>query len=139
MKENEKTIYINGNGVVVDEKAEIEIGDYIVDVNKVYRIPDEKAMFLAKELGKDKIIATIAPYKIEGVPMIGESETLTDVPMVEEEINSKHNPRNREQAFAYQFEDDVKKLISLSLLNKEAFIKHLVVLKTHILSYEEYN
>jgi hypothetical protein len=48
---------------------------------------------------------------------------------------SKHLPNSREEAFAYQFEDDVKKLQSLALLDKESFKKHILVLQAHIDSY----
>jgi len=48
---------------------------------------------------------------------------------------SKIDPKTREQAFAYQFEDDVKKLKSISLLNKEAFKQNLATLQAHIDSY----
>lgn len=48
---------------------------------------------------------------------------------------SKQLPNTREEAFAYQFEDDVKMLRSLSLLDKDAFKKYLVVLQAHIDAY----
>jgi len=50
---------------------------------------------------------------------------------------SKFDPKTREQAFAYQFEDDVKKLKSLSLLNKEAFKQKLSTLQAHIDAYHK--
>ena len=44
---------------------------------------------------------------------------------------SRFNPLNREQAFAYQLEDDVKLLHSLSLVDntehKESFKKHIEI------------
>jgi hypothetical protein len=48
---------------------------------------------------------------------------------------SKLLPNTREEAFAYQFQDDVKILYSMSLLNKEAFKKHLGILQAHIDAY----
>jgi hypothetical protein len=48
---------------------------------------------------------------------------------------SKHLPKTREQAFAYQFEDDVKILHSMSLISKEGFKKHLAILQAHIDAY----
>jgi hypothetical protein len=50
---------------------------------------------------------------------------------------SKHKPNSKEEAFAYQLEYDVKLIMSLSLLNKEAFRTHLQVLQGHINSYFE--
>lgn len=51
---------------------------------------------------------------------------------------SRLDPLTREQAFAYQFEDDVKLLRSISLTsrdNKTAFEKQLAVLQAHIDAY----
>lgn len=48
---------------------------------------------------------------------------------------SKQLPKNREDAFAYQFEDDVKMLHSMALISKEGFRKHLAVLQAHIDAY----
>jgi hypothetical protein len=48
---------------------------------------------------------------------------------------SKQLPNTREEAFAYQFEDDVKILHSMAVLNKEGFRKHLAVLQAHIDAY----
>ena len=48
---------------------------------------------------------------------------------------SKLLPNTREEAFAYQFEDDIKILHSMALLSKESFKKHLVVLQAHIDAY----
>jgi hypothetical protein len=48
---------------------------------------------------------------------------------------SKQLPNTREEAFAYQFEDDVKMLHSLAILNKEGFKKHLAILQAHIDAY----
>ena len=46
-------------------------------------------------------------------------------------------PKNKMHAYAFQFEETVKVLISLSMLgDKPAFDKHLEVLKTQIESYE---
>lgn len=50
---------------------------------------------------------------------------------------SKQLPHNREEAFAHQFRDDADKLYSLSLLSKEAFQKHLVILQAHIDAYND--
>lgn len=55
---------------------------------------------------------------------------------------SKNNPKNREEAFSYQFESDVKNLLALSKLideygdNKESFKSRLNILKSHIKTYE---
>jgi hypothetical protein len=38
---------------------------------------------------------------------------------------SKQLPNTREEAFAYQFEDDVKILHSMAVMSKEGFRKHL--------------
>lgn len=52
--------------------------------------------------------------------------------------HTKHNPKNRMHAFAYQFEDDVKHLHSMAMLDdKQAYQQMLDKLKTHIASYEE--
>lgn len=48
---------------------------------------------------------------------------------------SRFDPKTREEAFAYQFEDDVKIIFSLGLLSKEAFKKHLSILQAHIDAY----
>ena len=48
---------------------------------------------------------------------------------------SKLLPNTREEAFAYQFEYDVKILYSMSILSKEGFKKHLAVLQAHIDAY----
>lgn len=48
---------------------------------------------------------------------------------------SKNSPNTREEAYAYQFESDVKTLHSMALLSKEAFKKHLAVLQSHIDAY----
>lgn len=48
---------------------------------------------------------------------------------------SKQLPNTREEAFAYQFEDDVKMLKSVSLLDKRSFEKHLIILQAHIDAY----
>lgn len=48
---------------------------------------------------------------------------------------SRIDPVNREQAFAYQFEDDVKVLHSMAVLDREAFRKHLAVMQAHIDAY----
>ena len=50
---------------------------------------------------------------------------------------SRIDPKNREEAFAHQFEDDVKILHSLALLNKESFKKHLAVVQAHIDAYND--
>src|SRR5688572_5481401 len=50
------------------------------------------------------------------------------------------NPKNREQAFAFQFEDDVKLLKSLSSVqgtDNTAFKQALITLKSHISVYED--
>ena len=49
---------------------------------------------------------------------------------------SKQLPDTREEAFAYQFEDDVKILHSMAAIkSKESFRKHLAVLQAHIDAY----
>lgn len=56
---------------------------------------------------------------------------------------NRHTPKNREEAFAHQFEDDVKQLLGFSQLidehgnNKKSFKETLEKLKIHIKSYEE--
>ena len=46
---------------------------------------------------------------------------------------SKQLPDTREEAFAYQFEDDVKILHQMAAIkSKESFRKHLAVLQAHI-------
>jgi hypothetical protein len=50
---------------------------------------------------------------------------------------SRQLPNTREEAFAYQFEDDVKILHSLARLSKESFKKHLAVLQAHIDAYND--
>ena len=49
---------------------------------------------------------------------------------------SKQLPDTREEAFAYQFEDDVKILHQMAAIkNKESFRRHLVILQAHIDAY----
>ena len=48
---------------------------------------------------------------------------------------SKQLPNNREEAFVYQFEDDIKMLKSLCNLSKDGFKKHLSILQAHIDAY----
>lgn len=48
---------------------------------------------------------------------------------------SKYEPINREDAFAYQFEDDVKVLKQLALVNEDTFEKGLKTLEAHIAAY----
>ncbi len=49
---------------------------------------------------------------------------------------SKFSPKSREEAFAYQFEDDVKILHSMAATNStESFKKHLAILQAHIDAY----
>jgi hypothetical protein len=48
---------------------------------------------------------------------------------------SKQLPKTREEAFAYQFEDDVKILHSMSIISREGFKKHLAILQAHIDAY----
>ena len=54
---------------------------------------------------------------------------------------SRFNPLNREQAFAYQLEDDVKLLHSLSLVDntehKESFKKHIQAIQLKLETYLE--
>ncbi len=50
---------------------------------------------------------------------------------------SKHAPKNREEAFVYQFEDDVKLLFSMSQIGVKEFQQELEKLKGHIVSYEQ--
>lgn len=49
--------------------------------------------------------------------------------------NSRLNPESREQAFVFQFEDDVRVLKSLALRDNECFRKHLAVMQAHINAY----
>lgn len=49
---------------------------------------------------------------------------------------SKLEPKNAEEAFTYQFEDDVKTLRACSFSKKD-FLKQLEVLKIHIATYEK--
>ena len=50
---------------------------------------------------------------------------------------SKVNPKNKEVAFSYQFEDTVKLLKSLANLEQtDAFRQTLQTLKMHIKTYE---
>ena len=51
---------------------------------------------------------------------------------------SKLEPRNREEAFGYQMQDDVKLLISLGALNdKESYRKQLKTIELRIATYRE--
>lgn len=51
---------------------------------------------------------------------------------------TKHSPKNRMHAFAFQFEDDVKHLHSMAMLGDEkSYQDMLTKLKVHISSYEE--
>ena len=50
---------------------------------------------------------------------------------------SRLNPENREEAFTYQFEDDVKMLRACALNGQDTFKKALDTLKTHISTYEK--
>lgn len=52
---------------------------------------------------------------------------------------SRQFPSSREEAFAFQFEDDVKIIKSMSVLSKEAFVKQLSVLQAHIRAYNNKN
>ena len=50
---------------------------------------------------------------------------------------NKSNPKTKEQAFAYQFQDDIKLLKSLAMLDRPfEFSQHLQVLKMNIQTYE---
>lgn len=48
---------------------------------------------------------------------------------------SRLDPKNREQAFAYQFEDDVRVLHNISLAEPDKFEKGLSTLEAHIAAY----
>jgi len=50
---------------------------------------------------------------------------------------SKLVPKNREEAFAYQFQGDVKMLLALSKFRKKEFKRRLDLLKIHISTYEK--
>ena len=50
---------------------------------------------------------------------------------------SKMFPDSREEAFAYQFEDDARRLHSMAKLGKEEFKKYLAVLQSHIDAYND--
>jgi hypothetical protein len=50
--------------------------------------------------------------------------------------NERLEPRNREQAFSYQFEDDVRVLKALSLIGEKEFKKGLQTLRDHMNAYE---
>lgn len=75
-------------------------------------------------------------YKLQGIYLYTITTTTTTTLQFLPTANmSKQLPNTREEAFAYQFEDDVKKLHSLSLLSKDAFKKHLAILQAHIDAY----
>ena len=48
---------------------------------------------------------------------------------------SRIDPKNREEAFMYQFEDDMKILSSSSKRGEEAFEKAIDILESHIKAY----
>ena len=48
---------------------------------------------------------------------------------------SRQLPNSREEAFAYQFEEDVKLLLPMGLLSKEGFKKQLGLLQARIDAY----
>lgn len=48
---------------------------------------------------------------------------------------SKFEPKNKEEAFTYQWEDDVRHLRSLALLSEKEFQAYLKIFKQHIESY----
>ncbi len=50
---------------------------------------------------------------------------------------SKSEPRNREEAFAFQIEDDVRVLRACAINSKESFVKALDRIKKRISVYEE--
>ena len=50
---------------------------------------------------------------------------------------SRLNPKNREEAFTYQFEDDVKVLRACAHNSEDAFNRALTTLETHIKSYRK--
>lgn len=50
---------------------------------------------------------------------------------------SRLEPKNTEEAFTYQFEDDVKVLRACSHNNTESFMKQLRILKIHIQTCEK--
>lgn len=56
---------------------------------------------------------------------------------------SKYEPKNREEAFTYQWERDVQLLQALAVIqkgnNNKEFLMALETLKLHINSYEELN
>lgn len=51
---------------------------------------------------------------------------------------SKHHPENREEDFAYQFEEDVKKLLEISQKGQRVdFLQQLKVMKVRMATYED--
>lgn len=50
--------------------------------------------------------------------------------------NPKLEPKSREQAFAFQFEDDIKSLKGFALISEEMFNWGLTTLETHIAAYK---
>ena len=69
-----KIIQINDYAVVISDD-EIKINDFITDNYKVWKWKDNCSL-----LGKKKVIATIAPYFIEGLPML-------ELPNQEEDVD----------------------------------------------------
>lgn len=53
--------------------------------------------------------------------------------------DSRLDPRNREEAFAYQFEDDVRVLHACALAGETHFEKALQTIEIHISAYRNKN
>lgn len=57
---------------------------------------------------------------------------------MEKELLNKLEPKNKEMAFYFQFEDDLKLLKSGALLDSKTVFEHgLQRLEAHIISYRE--
>ena len=65
-----KVIQTERGGVVVDENAEVKVNDIML-VNNNF-VTFKKETDAESCWSKHKVIATICPYKIQGIPMIGE-------------------------------------------------------------------
>jgi len=65
-----KVIQTERGGVVVDENAEVKVNDIML-VNNNF-VTFKKETDAESCWSKHKVIATIYPYKIQGIPMIGD-------------------------------------------------------------------
>jgi hypothetical protein len=68
--QEKKITYTERGGVVVDENAEVKVNDIML-VNNNF-VTFKKETDAESCWSKHKVIATIYPYKIQGIPMIGE-------------------------------------------------------------------